>query len=192
MAVAPSCSRAASHLAAPTGAYFILLRLSQMQELFWRGDIWFDSLSERSQIFILNNQDFISAQLPKTSEFSCVFSELQSFSFCGLPLGGSRSPGKTQCYNQINFWSRNCMMRAFIFSAVVWLWTRGACPPATPRPSTSPGAWYHSFPLQQGRFAPLLTWDQVFKCCAAPRSQHSCYIQKSGKSHCSWTDSLGK
>lgn len=58
-----------------------------MQELFWRGDTWFGSLSERSQIFLINNQDFVSAQLPKSSEFSCAVSKLADFPFPWINIG---------------------------------------------------------------------------------------------------------
>lgn len=86
-----------------------------MQELFWRGAVWFDSRSERS----------LSHQEPRPS-LSGAFSKLTDFfPFCGLTLGGLSSSGKAQCHNQFHFESSNCMIKVYIFSAVVWLRDRG-------------------------------------------------------------------
>lgn len=84
--------------------------------LFLRGATFFSSTAKTS--FLLNYLNPLN--------FLVLFQNSQT-------LGGSHSPGRAQCHNQIHFQSSNCMMKTFIFSAVVWLWdrgSRGACLPS--------------------------------------------------------------
>lgn len=159
------------------------------------GDMWFDSLLRRARFFSLTNKiAFLLNHINLLNFFLLCFQNPQIFPFYGLASGGQHSPCKAQCHNQINFQSGNCTMKAFVFSAVVCLWdggSRDVCPLAKLHPSASPGAWYHSFPLQQGWLTTLLTQDEVLWCCPAPRSQSN-NSQKHGKSHHLWADSLGK
>lgn len=57
--------------------------------------------------------------------FLVLFQNSQTFPFYRLTLGGLSSSGKAQCHNRIYFGSSNCMIKAYIFSAVVWLRDRG-------------------------------------------------------------------
>lgn len=147
----------------------------QMQELFWRRNICFFSLSEMSQIFLLNNQDSNCLNL---SYFIFFFKTHRLFH----SMGGSQFPGKTQCCKQINFWSRNCVMKAFIFPSVGQREQR--CLPSCQPPGLQHHQEHGTTPSLCIRVeSPLCSQDQFFKCCPAPRSQHSSYIQKHDKSH---------
>lgn len=130
--------------------------------LFPRGARFFSSATKTS--LLLNYLNPLN--------FFVLFQNSQTFPFYGLTLGGSHSPGKAQCHKQINFPSNNCMMKAFLFSAVVWLWdrgSRGACPPATPLAFNITGSMVPLLPSATGSIHPFTHLKSGFQVLSSPK-----------------------
>lgn len=119
-----------------------------------------------------------------------VLSQISPIFFCYvLALGGSYSPDKAQFLllrNQIHFLRSNCMMKAFIFSAVMGQRDQRFQPFCH-----SPGLEHHqdhdtTLKRVNSHFAYLRSGFP------ASRSWHSSYTQKCDQWHHSQNNSLGK